>query len=92
MNAAAVASILGVSTKTVHKLVREGKLGCVQVTSKERRFTMEQVQEFIERQSQPVRVDTKPSGPLLSTPKKGGKKKSVGLSRTDLREEIRSWR
>ena len=34
-----VGSILGISTKTVHKLVREGKLSCVQVTARDRRFT-----------------------------------------------------
>jgi excisionase family DNA binding protein len=32
------ALILGVSVKTVHKLVREGRLPCVQVTDRERRF------------------------------------------------------
>ena len=39
-----VAQLLGISVKTVHKLVRDGKLGCVQVTTKDRRFTQEQVQ------------------------------------------------
>ncbi len=34
-----VATLLGISAKTVHKLVREGKLPCVQVTARERRFT-----------------------------------------------------
>jgi hypothetical protein len=34
-----VAEILGIASKTVHKLVREAKPGCVQVTAKERRFT-----------------------------------------------------
>jgi len=34
-----VAAVLKVSPKTVHKLVREGKLPCVQVTTRERRFT-----------------------------------------------------
>ena len=43
-----VAQLLGISVKTVHKLVRDGKLGCVQVTTKDRRFTQEQVQSYIE--------------------------------------------
>ena len=34
LSARDVAEILGISVKTVNKLVREGKLGCVQVTSK----------------------------------------------------------
>jgi excisionase family DNA binding protein len=38
-----VAAILGISPKTVHKLVQEKKLACVQVTACERRFTQEQV-------------------------------------------------
>jgi excisionase family DNA binding protein len=40
-----VAEILGISVKTVNKLVRDVKLGCVQVTTKERRFTEDQVGE-----------------------------------------------
>jgi excisionase family DNA binding protein len=32
-----VAHLLSISQKTVHKLVREGKLPCVQVTARERR-------------------------------------------------------
>ena len=47
-----VASILKISLKTMHKLVREGKLSCVQVTARERRFTPEQVQQYIVVESQ----------------------------------------
>jgi excisionase family DNA binding protein len=83
------ASILSISTKTVHKLVREKKLSCVQVTSRERRFTQEQIEEYILSQSTSVRVDKKDPRPVKSHPKKGGAK-SVGCSRTDLREEMRS--
>lgn len=85
-----VARILGVSLKTVHKLVRDKKLACVQVTARDRRFTHEQVQEYIRSQSTILRVDKKESRPVSSAPKKGGAK-SVGCSRTDLREEMRSW-
>jgi excisionase family DNA binding protein len=91
MNAEDVAKILGIAKKTVHKLVREGKLGCVQVTEKDRRFTPEQVQEYIDSQTVNVRIDKKSVKPVRSTPPKGGQK-SVGFSRTDLREEMRSWR
>jgi hypothetical protein len=35
-DASEVAQILGISVKTVHKLVREGKLPCVQVIAIER--------------------------------------------------------
>ncbi|MEW6350751.1 MAG: helix-turn-helix domain-containing protein [Thermodesulfobacteriota bacterium] len=90
MNGEDVAKILGIAKKTVHKLVREGKLGCVQVTEKDRRFTREQVQAYIDSQSVDVRIDRTLSKALFF-PREGGEK-SVGFSRTDLREEIRSWR
>ncbi len=89
-----VAEILGISVKTVHKLVREGKLGCVQVTSKDRRFTEEQVRAYIDAQSKgihEVRVDRKHAPRVSSGPKKGGKKSSRVLDRANLLKEIRSW-
>ncbi len=89
-----VAEIFGISVKTVHKLVRDGKLGCVQVTSKERRFTEEQVEAYIEAQSKElpkVRVDRKPAPRVSSAAKKGGEK-SLGFVRTALRKEMQSWR
>jgi excisionase family DNA binding protein len=85
-----VAHLLSISQKTVQKLVREGKLSCVQVTARERRFTPEQVQQYIESQSTGIRVDKKPAPAVSSRPKKGGEK-SIGVSGTDLRKEMRSW-
>jgi excisionase family DNA binding protein len=84
-----VAKILGISSKSVHKLVREGKLPCVQVTARERRFTPEQVQQYIESQSIGIRVDKKAAPTVSSRPKKGGMK-SPGDIGTDLIKEIRS--
>jgi excisionase family DNA binding protein len=86
-----VAQILGISEKIVHKLVREGKLPCVQVTDRERRFTPEQVQQYIESRSTGARVDKKDPRPVSSRPKKGGMK-SFGHSGVDLREEMKQWR
>ena len=57
LDAEDVARILKRSVKTVHKRVREGKLGCVQGSPKDRRFTREQVQAYIEAQSTEVRID-----------------------------------
>ncbi len=54
------AHLLGCPAKTVDKLVHQKKLACVQVTSKKRRFTQEQVQEFIHCQSVPSAVAGKP--------------------------------
>ena len=85
-----LAAYLGISIKTVNHLVRKGDLRCVQVTKKDRRFTHEQVQEFIERQSdkQPKSVDKLSSG-RLPYRQKGGK--SFGHSGVDLREEMKRW-
>jgi excisionase family DNA binding protein len=87
-----VAATLGISVKTIHKLVREGKLPCVQVTARERRFTAEQVQQYIESRSTGVRVDKKYPRTVSSRPKKGGAKSSGVLSRQALLEEMRKCR
>ena len=85
-----VADILGISVKTVNKLVREAKLGCVQVTVKERRFTEEQIREYIESRTIERPVDRKSSKPV-DFPRKGGEK-SLGFARTALKQEMQSWR
>jgi excisionase family DNA binding protein len=90
MNAQDVALILKIAKKTVHKLVRNGKLGCVQVTAKDRRFTREQVQAYIEAHSTKVRFDKSQEKPVKSQPPKGGAK-SIGVSKADLRKEMRRW-
>ena len=88
-----VAVRLLVSEKTVHKLVRGGRLACVQVTSRDRRFTDEQVQEYIRSQSSEARVDKRTTPTVSSRPKKGGdSEQSVGVDGKDLREEMRRWR
>jgi len=86
-----VSAVLKVPVKAVHKLVREGKLPCVQVTARQRRFTHEQVQDYIRSQSTEVRVDKRSPTPVSSAPKKGGAKSS-GVTRAELRKELRSWR
>lgn len=85
-----VATILRISPKTVHKLVREGKLSCVQVTTKERRFTRANVQAYIESRTIHCPIDKGHFTPLSSMPKKGGEK-SIGVSRADLWKEMCSW-
>jgi excisionase family DNA binding protein len=90
LSAKDVAEILGISVKTVNKLVREAKLGCVQVTTKERRFTEQQVEGFIESRTIERPVDRKSPKPL-DFPRKGGKK-SLGFARTALKQEMQSWR
>ena len=65
MDAQDVALILKIATKTVHKLVRRGKLGCVQVTEKDRRFTREQVQAYIDSQTISIGIDKKSAQPVI---------------------------
>jgi excisionase family DNA binding protein len=91
MTAKDVAEILGIAAKTVNKLVREAKLGCVQVTAKERRFTEEQVERFVESRSSQVQIDKVKCDRVKSAPPKGGEK-SIGVSKADLRKEMSQWR
>jgi excisionase family DNA binding protein len=42
-----VAQILDITTSTVHQLVRDGRMTCVQINKCHRRFTREMVEEFI---------------------------------------------
>ncbi|MGO9567852.1 MAG: helix-turn-helix domain-containing protein [Desulfomonilaceae bacterium] len=91
MNVVDVADILGVAHKTVNKLVRSGKLGCVQISPRARRFSKEQVKAYIDSKKAEVPIDRKRFKPVKSRPPKGGEK-SFGFSRTSLREEMRSWR
>jgi len=90
-----IAQRLKVKPKCVHAYVREGKLGCVQISPRERRFTEAQFQAFIESRTitPPKKVDVAATRPIGSAPssKKGGAI-SEGISvRARLREELRSW-
>ncbi len=91
MDAQDVALILKIAPETVHKLVRKGKLGCVQVTEKDRRFTREQVQAYTDSRSIDVRIDRPRAKAVKLPPPKGGEK-SLGVSRTSLQKEMSRWR
>lgn len=89
-----VSKLLAVSVKGVHELCRTGRLDYVRVNGKERRFTEEMVQAFIEAWtvSQPKKeVDRKPHKYLPYPSKKGGdKERSTRVSEAGLlREEIK---
>ena len=96
LSARDVAEILGISVKTVNKLVREGKLGCVQVTVKERRFTEQQVEGFVESRSSKVQIDTRTSVRVKSAAPKGGDKhnhdgEKAKDSWASLQKEMSRW-
>jgi excisionase family DNA binding protein len=90
------AEYLGIRVKTVHELVRDGKLGCVQVTQRDRKFTEGHLQEFIAKRTIPVPkpVDRKPPNKLPFPQKGSDQRKSTGDSlseRKKMKEELRSW-
>jgi hypothetical protein len=96
LNGKDVAITLGIAPKTVHKLVREAKLGCVQVTSRDRRFTIEQVQAYIDSQTVEVRIDRNDPNRVKSQPPKGGDQKhNCGEKTKDswasLQKEMSRW-
>ena len=96
MNVPDVAQILRIVPKTVNKLVREGKLGCVQISSRDRRFTKEQVQAYIDSNEVDVLIDrTKPDRVGSSKPKEGDKQNHDGEKAKDswasLRKEMSRW-
>ncbi len=51
LTAELVGRILGIGANTVNKLAKEGKIGCVEVTSNKRLFTKELLEEFIKKQT-----------------------------------------
>ena len=90
------AEYLGIRVKTVHQLVREGRLACIQITPKDRKFTEGQLEEFIANRTIPVprSVDRKTPGKLTFPPNGGEKRKSTGdilSERKKMKEELRSW-
>jgi len=94
LTAEQVAEYLGLRKSVIHRYVRLGKLDCVQLSFKERRFTESHVKEFIQRQttSKPRPIDSSPPGRLSSHPRKQeGGEKSTGDSARAIRKEIRSW-
>jgi len=86
-----VSKLLAVSIKGVHELCRSGRLDYVKVNGKERRFTPDMVQAFIEAQTvsrSKKEIDKTARKPLPSPPRKGGVK-SVEDIGTSLGKEIR---
>ena len=90
LNAYEVAEILRIAAKTVLKLVRDGELQSVRVNGRDRRFTSQHVQEYIERRTTHLAVDVKPQRRVSCKTKGEEKSKFVGaIGRDLLREEIK---
>ena len=94
LTVAEASDLLQVRPRTIHKLCREGKLGYVMVTAKERRFTRSQLDTYITEQTiMPKVIDRKPMNPLTSTEKGGGRREQRVLKVSEaglLKQEIKS--
>lgn len=90
-----VADLLGVRVKTLHRFVREGKIACVQVSARDRKFTEEQIKQFVRSRTiePPKSIDNSEADriPFRPKPFKGGEELSGGSVRAQLMEEMRSW-
>ncbi len=89
------ADMLRLTMNHVHRLVRQGKIACVQVSRKVRLFTWHQLEEFTRSRTAPLPkpVDKNQSKRVPSLPiqSKGGV--TFGeLRRAQRRKEMRSWR
>ena len=67
------------STRDVEVEVRDGKLGCVQVNDRDRRFTEDQARECVEERTLNVRVDMKRPVSVSSASKKGGNNRAKSV-------------
>jgi hypothetical protein len=85
------AEYLGRKVKRVHEYVRNGKLQCVQLSARDRKFTEEQIKDFIHRRTTPLPkpLDRKAHDKVGSSPER--RKSSGGSSFRALRKEIHSW-
>jgi len=90
LSADQAAQALSCTVKTIHRKVRAGELGCVQISEKKRVFTAEQIENYIEFKTVEPLIDRKNPVRVSSEPRKGGEE-SFGESRADLLKEIRSW-
>lgn len=96
-----VSELLQISERDVHALVREGKLGCIEITNRRRRFSEEHIRDFLAAATRKPRtakkVDSVSQGLLHCPPikqfKRGGDPVlTVGSAKAALREEMRQWR
>ena len=85
------AEYLGVTVKRVHEYVRNGVLQCVQLSAKDRKFTEQQIKDFIQRRTIPLpkSLDRKTREQVRSSPER--RKSSGGSSFRALRKEIQAW-
>jgi excisionase family DNA binding protein len=88
-------AFLRLKPRTLHKLVRLGRLGCVQVTQKERRFTREQLDAYVVAQTIAPKnvIDRKTETSLPLKTKGGENRRERRVTRVSepvsIREEIR---
>jgi len=95
-----VSELLQISKKEVHRLVREERLSCIEITNRRRRFTQEHIDLFLaeatRKSRRPKRLE-KSERSLLPLPKQqahteGGVSGSTQVSPRALHKEMRNWR
>lgn len=91
-----VAAYLKIDIREVNFLCRQGRLQCIQISPRKRRFSSDMLDDFVAKNTlstdSPVTVDTENYRRLPSNRKGGSKKSGSGVSvRTQLLEEMRSW-
>lgn len=89
MNVNEVAEALGVRPAMIHKLVRENRISCIEVTPRNRRFVRADITEYLasRRRTLPKKVDSAPRPQVISTPKTH----TAEETRAQIKEDLRSW-
>jgi excisionase family DNA binding protein len=86
------AAYLGVTERHVHRLVRQGRLQCIQISTRHRKFSIDQLKAFIEASKTPTpkkQIDKKLSDGLTCIQ---GSKEPKPFDRKAAREELIKWR
>ena len=88
---------LRITTRTLLKWAREGRVESIRVSRKKILFTEEAIERFIQAQTRGiqsglVKMDRAASSKVVRPkPKEGGGKRSSGESWRDLRQEVSLW-
>jgi excisionase family DNA binding protein len=86
------AEYLGITERHIHRLVRQGRLQCVQISTKVRKFSIDQLKAFIEASKTPTpkkQIDKKLSDGLTCIQ---GNRENKPFDRQAAKGELRSWR
>ena len=88
------ADFLRISKRTLHQLCRDGRIAYVQVDGKNRRFLMEQLEEYTRAKVRPAKTEgaISPATGRKNHLKVATSTSSPRCSRENLKEEMKKWR